>query len=216
LIDKMVSQRHQLVRLTEAGWRGLLVGPDWDEQALECLGHWAQQDLPLVVTRQGEDSSAGLALGLPAPLRWQRRRLAMRVPLSALRCVDQFPAAIEITGLLPLAQQEGWRQQCAALSSHCSSLRVYGSYGWQAITGLDCIGPESDLDLLLNPEDQAAADLLATMLRGQPFELPRLDGEFLFANGTAVAWREWLRWRAGETRQILVKRLAGASLESSC
>jgi len=212
----MVSQRHQLVRLTEAGWRGLLVGPDWDEQALECLGHWAQQDLPLVVTRQGEDSSAGLALGLPAPLRWQRRRLAMRVPLSALRCVDQFPAAIEITGLLPLAQQEGWRQQCAALSSHCSSSRVYGSYGWQAITGLDCIGPESDLDLLLNPEDQAAADLLATMLRGQPFELPRLDGEFLFANGTAVAWREWLRWRAGETRQILVKRLAGASLESSC
>ena len=34
----------------------------------------------------------------------------------------------------------------------------------------------------------------------------------MFADGTAVAWREWIEWRAGRTRAVLVKRLTGAAL----
>jgi phosphoribosyl-dephospho-CoA transferase len=42
---------------------------------------------------------------------------------------------------------------------------------------------------------------------------PRLDGELLFGDGAAVAWREWIEWRAGRARAVLVKRLDGVSLQ---
>jgi phosphoribosyl-dephospho-CoA transferase len=41
----------------------------------------------------------------------------------------------------------------------------------------------------------------------------RLDGELLFRDGAAVAWREWIEWRAGRARAVLVKRLHGVALE---
>jgi phosphoribosyl-dephospho-CoA transferase len=40
----------------------------------------------------------------------------------------------------------------------------------------------------------------------------RLDGELVFPDGAAVAWREWHACRGGRTRRLLVKRLDGATL----
>ena len=54
-------------------------------------------DLPLVVTRQpARRSGAGdaLALGLPAPLRWERRRLALRVPRAGDRAASTTSRAL--------------------------------------------------------------------------------------------------------------------------
>jgi len=68
--------RHQLAWLTAAGWQRLR-DQDWDATARDCLAHWAAHRLPLVVTRQrGADPRPEplIALGLPAPGRWQRRR----------------------------------------------------------------------------------------------------------------------------------------------
>ena len=42
---------------------------------------------------------------------------------------------------------------------------------------------------------------------------PRLDGELVFDDGAAVAWREWIEWRAGRARAVLVKRLHGVALQ---
>ena len=46
-------------------------------------------------------------------------------------------------------------------------------------------------------------------------EVPFRVGELMFDDGTAVAWREWLAWRAGRVKSLLVKTIAGSSLVHS-
>ena len=218
-------RRHQLVRLTEAGWRGVLhSAPEaparWDAQALDCLRYWAEHHLPLVVARQGDgwphmQPPDSLALGLPAPARWGRRRLSLRVPRTAVHYFDEFPAAECIGALLPWPVRAAWRALCAEFERLGVTARVCGSYGWQQLTGLTCVHPASDIDLLLTPGHARSADTLSALLQRAPFERPRLDGEFAFHDGAAVAWREWAAWRSGRVARILVKRLDGASLEDA-
>lgn len=218
-------RRHQLVWLTEVGWCDLLEGAvdspsRWDAQARDCLNHWANARLPLVVTRQPRGlivskpvQFPGLALGLAAPLRWDRRRLSFSVPLAAVQRVAEFPSAADITGQLPRDLQAGWRVLCAGFTGCGVSVRVCGSHGWQRLSGWPCVHEQSDIDLVIAVATPEAADALAALLQRAPFDRPRIDGEFLFADGAAVAWREWAPWRSGKVAQVLVKRLNGASLE---
>lgn len=207
-------RRHQLARLNAQGWASVLDRP-WDAEARACLDHWAAQQLPLVVTRQ-PDSLAGdhLALGLSAPLRWQRRRLAVQVPWHGLAYADEFPMAAALAPLLPAPCRNVWRDLAAQLAGVGAEVRVYGSYGWQRLTGLSYLRPASDLDLRLVVPDSAAADSATALLHAASPALPRLDGELMFADGAAVAWREWQAWREGRTARILVKRLQGVTLEA--
>jgi phosphoribosyl-dephospho-CoA transferase len=222
-------QRHQLVWLNAAGWQAVLKGPadepPWVDSALECLQHWAAHDLPLVVTRQpaAQTGDGGaltamktLTLGLAAPLRWDRQRLFVRVAAAAVQRVGAFPLAADITGALPAAARDGWCALGTAWAAAGLAARVYGSYGWQVLTGLPCVREStSDIDLLLPCATPAQADAAVAMLAQAAATLPRIDGECLFPDGAAVAWREWATWRMGAVRQVLVKRLHGAALESA-
>lgn len=204
-------RRHQLVRLNERGWATVRAGA-WDDEARACLSFWAAERLPLVVTQQPARLPDGhIALGLSAPLRWNRRRLAMQVPMSGILFFDEFPKAAAITALLPLSLRGAW----SVLSSTLTA-RVYGSYGWQRLTGLDYLHADSDLDLCVSVDDAAAADLAAAALSQATqaaFTRPRLDGELVFPDGRAVAWREWQPWREQRVDRILVKRLQGVAME---
>ena len=214
-MDAMASlRRHQLARLSEAGWARVL-GRPWDAQARDCLTHWATHRLPLVVTRQPPDAAAGgwVALGLPSPLRWGRRRLALQVPQAAVRGLDEFPRLAEVLPLLPASARGPVRDLLDALAAHPAAARAFGSYGWQAISGLDHVRPESDLDLSVGVDGAAHADAVACALQTFGAERPRLDGELLFGDGAAVAWREWADWRAGRARSLMVRRLHGVSLQ---
>lgn len=209
-------RRHRLAYLCAAGWHEVLARP-WDEEARACLSHWASQRLPLVVTRQhpaGEGADAApIALGLPAPLRWGRRRLALQVSREALSCFDEFPRAAEAGRLLPRPVRTAWRALDAGLRALQAGARVYGSHGWQLLSGLDYLHAGSDIDLWIAVDDVDHADAVARQL--QDFaggERVRLDGELVFPDGAAVAWREWHAWRGGCTRRLLVKRLDGATL----
>ena len=209
-------QRHQLAWLTDAGWQHLLAGA-WDAQARGCLAHWAQQRLPLVVTRQRAQAQflqadAAVCLGLPAPGRWDRRRIALAVPCSGIAHRGVFPAAQALTRLLSTPHCGRWRTLCEALSASGTTARVHGSFGWQLLTGLDHLRPGSDIDLCACVQGPDHADAVAALLQGWPEEAPRLDGELVFEDGSAVAWREWLAWRAGRSAAVLVKRLDGAHL----
>nr|WP_145552665.1 malonate decarboxylase holo-[acyl-carrier-protein] synthase [Variovorax boronicumulans] len=202
--------RHQLVRLTGAGWQRVLEGA-WDAQAQDCLAHWARQRLPLVVTRQRPQARGGVGLGLPAPHRWERRRIALAVPAAHIARHDAFPPACALAPLLNAVQRRPWRALCGGLNALGVTARVYGSHGWQLLTGLDHLRPGSDIDLCISVDGPTQADAVAVLLQSWSDGL-RLDGELVFAGDQAVAWREWLAWRAGRTARVLVKRLDGVAL----
>ena len=206
-------RRTRLIRLSDSGWRDVL-SRTWDGVARECLAHWAAHQLPLVVTRQTPhlDDDA-IALGLPAPLQWDRLRIALGVPASSLLAPCNFPAAAEIVTQLPLAARPGWTALCDRLAGAGVAAQVYGSHGWQRLTGLRYLHPDSDLDVRLEVDDDDAADTIAALLESTRIAQPRIDGEFAFADGRDIAWREWRAWRSGHADRILVKRFNDVALE---
>ncbi|SCK41068.1 phosphoribosyl-dephospho-CoA transferase [Variovorax sp. HW608] len=209
----MPLRRHRLAFLSDAGWAGVRARA-WDAQAQACIDHWAAHRLPLVVTRQPADASGDrpIALGLPAPLQWDRRRLAVQVPRNALAWFDEFPRFGDAAGLLPRIPRAAWRMLGRQLAACDASARIYGAYGWQLLTGLPYVRESSDIDLWIGVRDAEQADTVAHHLERFAPRHPRLDGELVFEDGTAVAWREWHAWRAGRARHLLVKRLHGASM----
>lgn len=206
--------RHQIAWLSHDGWQRVLAR-DWDADARGCLQHWAEQRLPVVVTRQPEgDAGDAIALGLCAPGRWQRRRLALKVPRSDVLYFDEFPRLERLVTQLPVAARLPARRLVTALQACGATARVYGSHGWQYLTGLNHLREGSDLDLWVGVADAHQADAVAAAL--SDFTAPtRLDGELVFDGGAAVAWREWLAWREGRVRALLVKRLHGAATLTS-
>lgn len=206
-------RRHQLVHLSEPAWARLL-DEDRDAQALACLSHWAGRGLPLVVATQHDARGDTVALGLPAPSRWGRLRIAVAMARSGIVRVGHFPVAEDVAGLLPLPVQAHWGTLARALRALGAVARVHGSHGWQCLTGLDHLREGSDLDLCVGVDDASMADAAAALLARFPVPQPRLDGELMFADGAAVSWREWAAWRAGRTASLLVRRLHGVGLAS--
>ena len=217
-------QRHQLVWLDARAWQRILAvsneTPAWDSQALACLQHWAGRDLPLVVTRQpqgwsGQRAEEALALGVAAPLGWARRRLFVEARFADVQRRGQFPHPRDISAMLPPQAIKGWTALCSGLQTLGAESRVYGSYGWQQVTGMAYVRDSSDIDLLVTVATSRRADAVSALLDRTAFEVPRLDGEIVFDDGAAVAWREWAAWRAGSAAQVLVKRVSGAALETA-
>jgi phosphoribosyl-dephospho-CoA transferase len=202
--------RHQLALLSADGWADVLQR-DWDEEALACLRHWAQARLPLVVTRQS-GAEEGIALGLPAPTAWGRRRLALRVRHRQIACFDEFPNAADILALLPRNARAQWRLLMASLAACGVRPRVHGSYGWQRLSGLPYVRAGSDIDLWIAVDGAGVADRVAMHMKDFAAARLRLDCELVFGDGSAAHWREWMAWRAGQCRSLLVKRMDGAML----
>ena len=112
-----------------------------------------------------------------------------RVELSD---VQRRTRALPLVGALD-AVPAAWRDGLAALEREAAGaglgLAVYGSVALAALTGQRYVRPESDIDLLLRPlgraQLMAGLDLLAAHARQLP-----LDGEVVFPDGRAVAWKE--------------------------
>lgn len=203
--------RHQIARLTAAGWQRLLAR-DWDDEARDCLSHWAAHGLPLVVTRQHDED--GIAMGLSAPRRWNHRRLTLRVDKTEVLYFDEFPRLDQLITQLPQSARAPARQLTTALQACGVTARVYGSQGWQHLTGLQHVREGSDLDVWVGVGSEAQADAVAAALNAFAAPSRRLDGELVFEGDAAIAWREWLAGRAGRANALLVKRLHGASMEA--
>ena len=201
--------RNQLVWLSDAAWQQVLARA-WDGQAQDLLTHWHLQQLPLVVCRQRVPHSAHThSLGLPAPLQWERRKLALEVADADIERVGDFPLLKpELLGPHGAGSLQNFLQHLAVLDVPA---RVYGSYGWQLLTGLPCVRNSSDLDLIIPVPDVDVAGQVVWLLRGLHLAC-RVDGELLFPDGHAVAWREYAQLIGGKVEQVLVKHRSGVQL----
>ena len=204
-------QRNVLVWLTARGWYRVLAN-DWDAQALGILRHWALMALPLVVCRQRvENSPPTISLGLPAPSVWDRRKLALEVAPDEVERVGCFPSLEELEQFEQFEQLDPRETFIAAINEIRSnargfkgSIEVYGSFGWETLTGMSYVRPSSDLDLRVAVPDRATAAAVARALNA--LQLPiRVDGELAFPDGSAIAWREYLQWVEGKVDRMLVK-----------
>jgi phosphoribosyl-dephospho-CoA transferase len=199
-------QRNQLVWLTETAWVQVRAR-SWDAQARAILKHWHNQQLPLVVCRQRVPRSPeSISLGLPAPLQWDRRKLALEVPSGAIARSGAFPL------LRHIALNPTDASQVQDLLVHTSgvgvAVQVYGSFGWQSLSGLPCVRMGSDLDLLVCVPDLDTASQLARLLQGLQLK-QRVDGELVFPGGWALAWREYAQLIGGRVEQVMVKHRTG-------
>lgn len=209
-------RRHQLAHLSPTGWRQIL-DREWDAVARACLIHWATHALPLVVTRQrmpGTAPGEPLALGLAAPACWERRSLALQVAAVDLAWLSEFPRLGQALAVLSRSHRAPLQALDRALQRHGVRAHVYGSAGWQQLTGLAYLHERSDLDLWLAVDGAAQADAAVHALQACDSTL-RLDGELMFPDGSAVAWREWAHWREGQCTQVLVRRLHSVALEQN-
>lgn len=196
--------RNQLVWIDQRAW-AQIEDRLWDAEAQTILAYWRSRRLPLVVCRQRAETPADqVCLGLPAPQQWSRRRLALTVDWSAISDCGVFPA------LLQVARTNHWAQAAfdlsEALVAQGVQAQVYGSHGWQLLTGQPYLHATSDLDLSLRVSNFEAASQVTQLLEATPLPM-RIDGEIVFSGGQAIAWRELRKLLAGQTAQVMVKDL---------
>ncbi|SDP83271.1 phosphoribosyl-dephospho-CoA transferase [Rhodoferax sp. OV413] len=192
-------QRNQLVWLHEAAWAGL-AARQWMEAERTTLAHWQQHRLPLVVCRQAPCTpTQRISVGLAAPRTWAANKLALDLAPEDIQAHGDFPT------LQQIAHGTAWQHAAQALADALGvTAHVYGSYGWQHLSGLGYVHAESDIDLSLQVPDMDSAQTMATQLESAQLPM-RIDGELVFAGGHAVAWREYARLLQGRTRSVMVK-----------
>ena len=194
--------RNQLVWLDPLAWAQIETC-NWDSQAQEILAHWRSHRLPLVVCRQRSETLIDqVCVGLPAPKQWSRRRLALTVSKDHITERSCLPTLVEV------ASAHQWASVALELSKALASLGVtvyvYGSYGWQWITGMAYVHEASDLDLSLAVTSFEVAGEVVQKIATTSLHC-RIDGEIVFPKGHALAWRELHQLMQGQTSQVLVK-----------
>lgn len=183
--------RHDLVWLTSQGWQRVRAGAP--AHALPALDTWRDAGWPAVVRRAEIDMAPGeVAIGFalpPRPADGVKPRVACRVELAD---IGRRTRALPLVGALD-AVPPAWREALAALESEAADaglgLAVYGSVALAALTGQPYVTASSDIDLLLRPLNRAQLTAGLDLLARHGAVLP-LDGEVVFPDGRAVAWKE--------------------------
>jgi phosphoribosyl-dephospho-CoA transferase len=203
--------RHTLI-WPAASERARLRAEASDEQARSALDQWCARDWPLVARRNDERAPAGgVAAGLPLPPSHGKSRLAFHLPGAGIA----YCAPPLTLGAVARALPPAWQRPLAALDDAARkaqvSLSVFGSAAWQAITGLAYLHDDSDVDLLFRPANMDEIGFVVSLYeRWERDTRRRIDGEILFPDDDAVAWREWACADRGEC--VLAKNIDGVML----
>ena len=206
--------RHDLVWLTARGWQRVRAGAP--PETAGALERWHDGGWPAVVRRAEADLAPGeVAVGFalpPHPDGGRKLRVGCRVELAD---VQRRTRALALVGAID-AVPDAWREGLRALEQQAADaglgLAVYGSVALQALTGQRYLTARSDIDLLLRPLSRkqlmAGLDLLAAHAQALP-----LDGEVVFPDGRAVAWKELRAAFAGAPgTRVLAKSLERVAL----
>lgn len=156
------------------------------------LEDWVGSGRPLVVARRTEPHRLRLGVTTTGP--GARRRIGLSVPFEA---VSRSMPPLTLAAVEPHAP-DSWqptlRRLQALAARHGLDIRVYGSLALQYFSPLPCIRPDSDLDLLLELDQERSPQPLLAALQALQADCPapRLDGE-VRRGEWAVSWRELVR-----------------------
>src|SRR5690554_1643011 len=155
------SARHDLVWLqpgSASRATALPLPPLSADDAITRLAEWIDAGRPLVVARQPAHLAPGrLRLGLPLPASEGKLRLAFDVPRAAVLRGAPPPPLAAVPEHLPRRWHASLDALLASPAILAANPRVFGSAAMQAVTGIECVSEESDLDLLLAPANREAA-----------------------------------------------------------
>ena len=142
-----------------------------------------------------------------------KRRIALSV---AAHAIARYTPPLRLADALahaPAAWQPALAELVSAATKLDLELRVFGSLAWQALSGLQYLTPQSDIDLLWHPQSNAQLQQgIALLVRWEQDHGLRADGEVLFGSNNAVSWREWATLKSGKDQRVLVKRASSAEL----
>lgn len=208
-------QRHDLVWLSDTAWQGLVLPTDLQVR----LGLWQQEEWPAVVTRRQPDAAYDeVCIGFPLPpLDGNKPRFAARVKLDDIAIHQPSLSLHSVIMTAPAVWQADLQNlhQEALLAG--IKLRVYGSLSMQFLTGQAYLHAASDIDILFRPYHQAQLRVGLALLQ-QYSQLIPLDGEIIFPDEMAVAWKEWTQCPGEATdylqQRVMVKSLQGVSLRT--
>lgn len=179
-----------------------------------------REDIRLGV--QDEIAFDMLAVGMPLPPAQGKGRVALSVAREWIARTAPPPLLAAAIPHLPEPRRAGLLRLEQRANAIGLALRVYGSVAWEALTGCRYLTPESDVDLLWQPTTvrqlRAAIAMLSAWESNSGI---RADGEILFGDDDAVAWREWARGESAcvghecgtAATRVLVKALSGPRLE---
>lgn len=202
-------RRHDLLRPAPAAWDAMLQHrPELSDVPL--LADWVQLGWPVIVRRRMTgDAADDVPAALPLPPSHGKRRIAL-----------SFPSGAAVTALPPVllrdaapAAPAAWQPAIAALIEFGERAgmvpRVFGALLWEHVTGLSYLAAGSDLDLLWQvPDEAAAGSLTRTLLQLDALGPARLDGELVLPDGAGVNWRE-LAQADGRAATVLAKTMDG-------
>lgn len=175
---------------------------------------WLAADRPLVVARQPDTIAPdSISVGLALPPAQGKRRIALVV---AAHDIVRYTPPLRLADAIVHAPA-GWQSALAELDAaaiHIDlKLRVFGSLAWQALSGMQYLTPQSDIDLLWHPLSNVQLQQgIALLARWEQASGLRADGELLFGGSSAVSWREWATLKSGDSQRVLVKRVSSAEL----
>lgn len=206
--------RHSLAWLNEAGWDEAERSAPPEHR--DALAAWRREDLPLIARRHEPDLDEswcclGMALPPEAATR-QKTRIPLRVRMQGL---EKHMPPLPLASVIPAAPQ-AWRGTLRQLDDRTRAagieLRSYGSLALQLITRKRYLTGTSDIDLLLAPSSRDALQSGLALLAAFARDLP-LDGEIVFPDQQAVAWKEWLQCARGPAgTRVIAKGPRGVSL----
>jgi len=190
-------RRHQLVFAHRAAWDSLVQSRD-DLTGDSLVRDWVRNGWPLIMRRRLPGEIDGLSLGLPLPPSAGKRRIAVRLHHEDIVSTRPLPELTEVLRGAPVQWRPFLGELAGIARTYGVRAGVFGSLGWQWLTGLNYLGPRSDVDIAWALPSQDRIDQLLEDLAELDSRSPvRLDGEFVREDGAGVNWRE-LRAGAAE------------------
>jgi phosphoribosyl-dephospho-CoA transferase len=204
-------KRHDLIFVCPGAWRSLLQQHS-DLASDRLVAGWVDSGWPLIGRRGMCSEAQGVALGLPLPPFAGKRRLAFLMQPAEIVSMTPPPTLTAGRRVAPDAWQDTLDALDQLASQHAVEARIFGSLAWRALTGLDYLTSNSDLDLLLHVRRDTNLRRVAAGIAAIEASAPmRLDGEFVRDDGAAVNWREI----QADADELLVKTVGGVELRQA-